>query len=108
MSSGAPARFYVSCVGGLEEVAAQEILEATSKPCHRPPIAVRGPLLPDRKRPQEHAPAADITDVEFGRVHFTYAGPVAALLGLRTIEHVHAYVAVLGPVRPERAWLGAL
>lgn len=80
--SGLEPRFYVSCIGGLEEVAAEEICELGA--------------------------SAAITALEFGRVHFAYDGPVAPLLGLRTIEHLNAYVTVLEPVRPERAWLADL
>lgn len=71
--------FYVSCLGGLEHVAAAEL--------------------------QARVPAVEITAREFGRVHFCHAGPVAPLLALRTIEHVHAYVQVLEGVRPGQDWL---
>ncbi len=82
MTAGAPSHFYVTCVGGLEGVVAEEISQRT--------------------------PSATVTALAFGRVHFVYAGPVAQLLTLRTIEHLHAHIAVLETVRPERAWLSEL
>jgi 23S rRNA G2445 N2-methylase RlmL len=80
-SAGRPS-FYVSCIGGLEEIVSEEL--------------------------QCRVPAALVAATEFGRVHFRYAGPVAPLMDLRTVEHVHAYVAVLQGVRPDRDWLNEL
>lgn len=82
MTARAPSPFYATCVGGLEAVVADEIRERT--------------------------PSAAVTTLAFGRVHFVYDGPVAPLLTLRTIEHLHAHIAVLETVRPERAWLSEL
>lgn len=73
--------YYVSHIGGLEDIVADEL--------------------------REKLPGVVLLPGEYGRQHLQYAGDPAQLLTVRTIEN--AYVRVLElPARPERAWLDDL
>lgn len=74
--------YYLSHVGGLEKIVADELAE--------------------------RVPEARILENEFGRLHLEYEGDPAALMALRTIENVYVRLAQFEAVRPEESWLDEL
>lgn len=74
-------RYYLSHIGGLEDVVDGEL--------------------------REKLPEATLLPGQFGRRYLEYEGPPERLLSLRTVENVFLYVLEL-PVRPGRDWLDEL
>ena len=74
--------YYLTHVGGLEPIVAEELTEQ----------------LPDACRLR----------TEFSRLHLLFEGDPSQLLGLRTIENVYVRVLQMTDVRPDEQWLDEL
>ena len=76
------ANYYLTHVGGLEDIVRDEIAE--------------------------RLPEARVTGAEYGRLHLAFAGEPARLLALRTIENAYATVLDFPDVPPQTQWLDEL